>query len=73
MEIWKFVLAIVRNSRISHFVVCEVLGALFVLARDVLRPFGVIVGGDAAEVLRSAGLFVCGSAILLLFVGAPRR
>lgn len=73
MEIWKFVLALVKEPRISHFIVRVGLGGLLILARDVLRPFGVIVGEDAAKALIAAGLLVIGGAMLPLFSRPPRR
>lgn len=73
MGTWKFLLALVKDPRILHFVVRVIFDGLLILARDVLRPFGVIVGGDAAKALITAGLLVIGSAMLPFFLGPPRR
>jgi len=56
MDKWKFVLAVIRETRMMPVFALGLLGAVLVLAPDLLGHYGFAVGEGAAKWLRNASV-----------------
>ncbi|MBR4747758.1 MAG: hypothetical protein IK061_10265 [Desulfovibrio sp.] len=73
MDLWKFVLAVIRETRVMPVFALGLLGAVLVLAPELLEHYGFAVGEGAAKALHAAGSIALGAIPFVLARVLDRR
>ena len=66
MDKWKFVLAVIKETRMMPVFALGLLGAVLVLTPELLGHYGFAVGEGAARAFHTGGLIAFGAMVLII-------